>query len=773
MGSTTYTTGFESISWTGTNGEEAFLDNPNSISPTLVLPDNFTGTIRYILEVTGTDCIHTDSIDITVVAAPAYSLPDTAFCAGDTLTLRIDAGFDTYSWSDGSNADSIVISTPATYTLTLTSSAGICTIIDTVNVDEIAPPVPDITGSGPLCAGDTITLDGGSGYSAYSWNGTAGSQLLSVTTPGTYILEVANDIGCTGQDSVEVIAASLPSVSIAGPVGLCPDDTGTLNAGPGYASYLWSNDSTSQTITIDTAGMYSVTVTNTEGCQDIAFIIIEAFSTPQPIISGDSIICFSEASTLIADMPYMSYLWSTGENSPAILVDSSGDYSLSVTNSDGCLGSDSISITVNDSLVIDIEVAQNENLCAGDTVNLNATPGFDTYLWNDGSTQDTLLVDTEGSYSVSVADTLGCTATASIFVAELALPDPNLTGPAGLCPDDTITLQVGSFDQILWSNGSTDTLLSVDTPGLYSLTVTDNFGCSNTASTDIQAFTAPQPEIIGDTIICFGDAVPLLADIPYNTYQWSTGATTPAILFDTSGIVTLSVTNAEGCTGSDSILISLNDSIALSLEVAQGQNLCTGDSITLLATSDADTYLWNNNMATSSIVVSSEGTYTVTVTDTIGCTATAGIFVPENPLPDPNLSGPATICTNDTILLEVDAFSEILWNDNSTDSILIVANPGTYSLTVTDDFGCSSSDSITVAGASAPTPVIVGVDSLCEGTNGVLTLTEPYQSYEWSTGNDFPAILISSAGIYEITVTDANGCSGQTQYEVFGLDAPR
>ena len=771
MSSATYTTGFETISWTGTNGEEAFLDDPNIMNPTLSLPDNYTGNIRYILEIAAGDCIHVDSIDISIVASPDYSLPDTSFCAGDTLLLQIDAGFDTYSWSTGSNTDTVMISSPDTYTVTLTSSGGICTIIDTVNVNEVTSPVPDIIGSSQLCIGDTIMLDGGTGYTAYTWNGTPGGQFLSVATPGMYLLEVANATGCTGQDSIDIISVPLPSVSISGPVGLCPDETGTLDAGSGYISYLWSNDSTSQNITIDTAGTYSVTVTNAEGCRDVASITIQAFSPPQPVIIGDTIVCFGESIPLVADLPYMSYQWSTGENNPAILADTSGTYTLSVINDEGCQGSDSITVVLNDSLIIDIEIAQNENLCTGDTITLNATAGFDTYLWNDNSTSDSLLVDAGGTYSVTATDTVGCTATASIFITQLSLPTPNLVGPTGFCPGDSITLQIDPFDEILWSDGSMDTLLNIDSAGPYSVTVTDEFGCTNTESTNIQAFTNPQPEIIGDTIVCFGNVIPLVADIAYDSYLWSTGASTPAILFDTTGTVTLSVTNADGCIGSDSILISLNDSIALSLEVAQGQNLCTGDSVTLVATSDVDTYLWNNNTSSNSIVVFNEGTFSVTVTDTIGCTATANIFVPEIPLPIPNLTGPTTLCSNDTITLEVDTFNDIQWNDNSTDSILVVTSPGDYSVTVTNDFGCSSSDSITIIETTSPTPTILGVDSLCEGTSTVLSVTQPFQSYAWSTGDDFPAILVG-AGIYELTVTDANDCTGQTQIEIFELEAP-
>lgn len=773
IGNATYTTGFETYTWTGTEGEESFLDDPNIAQPTVTFPPAFEDTITYILEVASGDCIILDTLTLIVLPTPIFTLPaDTAFCVGDSILIDAGSGFDSYQWSNDSTGSTVTIYTGGMYYVTVSGAGGGCSIVDSILVDEIPIPSPNISGPTGICPGDTIVLDGGPGYTSYFWNGNPGGQTLTVTAAGTYTLEVFDGTGCSGQASVMIEAYTAPSVSISGPVGLCPDEEGTLDAGAGFSSYLWSNDSTSQTIDISLPGTYSVTVSNMQGCVDDASITVNAFSEPDPEILGDSILCFGESGLLNPSLPYDSYLWSTTSMEPAILIDTGGTYFLTVTNAEGCLGTDSINIIYNDSLILDIDVLQNETLCSGDTVFLRATSGFDTYLWSTGAVGPISPATASGVYYVTVTDEVGCSAIDSISITEQPLPSPQINGPAGLCPQDTASLEAGNFPTVLWQSGIDTLQLTIDAPGTYTVTVTDFNGCSAADTLNVLAYVEPVPAIVGNDTLCEGSSNLLTLDQPYAAYQWSTTDPAPAILVNAAGQYSVTVTNAQGCMAADTVNITSISGPALDLPMSV--TYCQGDSLEIgPASDDYASYSWNTSDTSQLITVNTPGQYNLIVTDENGCEASDVVEVIENVLPVSGLDDDYGFCTgSDVTIYAVSGMSEYQWSVPSDADSLLVNTAGEYYLTITDVNGCTGIDTFQVVENALPQITIDGDASLCSGDTSVLTPGPGFAEYVWQDGSMEATFEATQAGNYAVTVTDLNGCTAEEELMVDELPLP-
>ncbi|MGE4289475.1 MAG: gliding motility-associated C-terminal domain-containing protein, partial [Salinivirgaceae bacterium] len=286
------------------------------------------------------------------------------------------------------------------------------------------------TNDGVLCLGDTATLLA-SGGSSYLWNtGESTAQILA-DTAGTYTVTATNANGCSSSVSRNIVINPLPvaNISITDQSGttnndgvLCAGDTAALLA-TGGSSYLWNTGETSEQITADTAGTYTVTVTNANGCSNSTSKNISVNLLPVATITltdnsgttnNDGVLCLGDTAALLATGG-SSYLWNTGETSEQITADTAGTYGVIVTNANGCSSSASKNIVVNSLPVATISISDNSGttnndgvLCAGDTAALSATGGT-SYLWNTGETNWEIVVTKAGEYHVTVSDNNACT----------------------------------------------------------------------------------------------------------------------------------------------------------------------------------------------------------------------------------------------------------------------------------------------------------------------------------------------------------------------------
>ncbi|HRP88988.1 MAG TPA: GEVED domain-containing protein [Edaphocola sp.] len=258
---------------------------------------------------------------------------DTAICSGNTLTLNAaTAGHPnaTYVWSNASTAATLNVTNSGTYSVTVTD--GACTATDTIVVTTAANPTVNLGADTSFCAGNSITLDAGTG-GTYLWNNGASTQTITVNTSGTYSVVKTNTAGCSKSDTVVVTVDSLPIVDLGGDVDICEGDTAILDAGAGAASYLWNTGATTQTITVSTDGVYSVVVTNNNGCVASDSMEVEVDSLPTVAgitVTGTSpMFNFTANNTNHVD----DYSWNFGDGS-SISSDSNPSHTYAVVGND-------------------------------------------------------------------------------------------------------------------------------------------------------------------------------------------------------------------------------------------------------------------------------------------------------------------------------------------------------------------------------------------------------------------------------------------------------
>jgi hypothetical protein len=715
-------------------------------------------------------------VNVTVNPLPTATITasgPTTICQGSTVTLTASAGVS-YLWSNGATSQSITVGTAGSYTVTVTNANGCSRTSAPTSVLINSLPVPTITASGPLsfCPGGSVTLTA-SLSASYLWSNGATTRAITVTTAGSYSVQVTDDNGCTasaGPVNVTVNPIPTPTISSSGPTTFCQGGSVVLTASPA-ASYLWSTGATTASITVSAAGSYFVTVTNAQGCSGASTpisVVVNPNPTPTITAGGPTTFC-QGGSVVLTASPAAGYLWSTGAVSQSITVSTSGSYSVTVTNVNGCPGT-SAPVVVNVNTLPTPTVTANgpTTFCQGGSVTLMSSAAA-SYLWSTGATTQSITVSTANTYNVTVTDANGCSNTSALVtISVLPNPTPTITagGPTTFCQGGNVVLTASPAVGYLWSTGATTQSITVSASGSYTVTVTDGNGCSGTSvPTTVTVNPLPTPTVTasGPTTFCQGGSVTLTASAGI-AYLWSNGAITQSIVVSTTGFYSVTVTNVNGCAATSApVPVNANPNPIPVVTAGGPTTFCQGGSVTLTSSFGLN-YLWSTGATTQSITVSTNGNYTVTVTDGNGCTGTSlPVAVNINLLPQPvvDLDGPASFCQGDNVELTVSAGTAYLWNTGATTQSITVSTVGDYFATVTDINGCSgNSDTVSVTVFSLPTPSITadGPTTFCAGEDVVLT-SSVASSYLWNTGATTQSITVSASGIFSVTVTDANGCS--------------
>lgn len=255
------------------------------------------------------------------VQAPIVNIggPSGIICNGSSKILDAGNPGSTYLWTK----DNIQFATTRTVTATqagkykvVVTNTGGASASDSIQL-SIAPSFNVSLADRSLCANDTITLDAGNNGTSYLWSTGATTQTINVSNPGVYFVIVTNDLGCQAKDTVVVTSAASPVVNLGNDLGICLGDSITLDAGNGGAIYLWSTGANTQAINVNTAGTYSVTVTNADGCTSTDEIIISNNALPDANYTYQGLSGLYVQFEAVQQMNH-SYLWDFGDpNSPS------------------------------------------------------------------------------------------------------------------------------------------------------------------------------------------------------------------------------------------------------------------------------------------------------------------------------------------------------------------------------------------------------------------------------------------------------------------------
>lgn len=708
--------------------------------------------------VTATDafgCTATDNISIIELSPPQPIINGTvSICDGTTAVFGTTTNFNAYAWSDGQSTPSITVNTAGTYAVTVTAANG-CTGTDSEVLSVLTTPSPNIVPSVYGC-NNQFTLNTDSSFPTYNWSTGDSTPNTVITSSGDYIITVTNAQGCTGTDVITIDIPSPPLVEIFGENNICPGGSTTLFTSGGFDQYIWSNNSTDPEISVSTQGNYSITVTDAYGCTATNAFGVSQIAAPNPNISGPLQICVSGNGTFSVSGNYTDFVWSTGATTPTITVNTAGTYTVTVTATNGCTGTDSQSLTISTNL--QPQIIQAPYSCNGQ-ITLDAGTGYNTYAWGTGETVQSITVGANGDYTVTVSDASGCSGSAVFSTSIPTPPTVSISGNGQICAGTATILNASTgLSAYVWSDGQVGDSINVSLAGTYTVTATDALGCTATNTFQLAVQPTPQPSITGPTVLCTDSSAILSLSTVFNQYIWSNGATSNSIAVTTGNTYTVTVTDALGCTGTDSQL--LTEVSSLSPTVITLPYTCTG-SQTLEAGTGFSTYLWSNGVNTPIINVNLAGTYSVTVTDANGCTGTGTSAVSIPTFPQTTISGPTSFCQNaNTTLAASPGFVSYNWSTGVTTSTLTTNIGGTFTVTVTDNLGCTDTESIAVTVQALPQPQITGPAAICDGSSSSLTLSQNFSTYVWNNGASSASITVNTPGNFTVTVTDANGCTG-------------
>jgi hypothetical protein len=352
-------------------------------------------------------------------------------------------------------------------------------------------------------------------------------------------------------------------------------------------------------------------------------------NTPNSIVvSGPNPHCKGDSVVLSAPVGYRSYEWSTGARTRSISVDSTGTYSVIMTDPDGCIvrvATDIIVYPRPTPLIIPLTPL---TVCEGEVIRLQVDSLYPSYRWSDGSTGREVAVRTGGVWRVTVTDSIGCTGTDSIAVNVIPAPRPVIQGAGVLCFGDSTTLDPGGpFLRYLWSTGDTTRNIRVTGSASYSVTVWDATGCSGTSPVAVVTMKdsiMPSISPSGTIELCEGDSAVISTNAGYARYSWSNGATGSYQVVRDSGLYQVTAYDADGCYGSSGIVRVIVHKRPPVPTITQ-----VGDT---LVASPSLNYTWRynggilSNDTTPKLLSLGPGIYTVTTTDSNGCASPSAPF---------------------------------------------------------------------------------------------------------------------------------------------------
>ncbi len=721
----------------------------STINTTSATVGNYTVTVTAV-----NGCTGTTSANVTALPVPNPNINQAPYTCNGQITLNAGAGFASYTWSNSGSTATTTVNLSGPYTVTVTNTQG-CSATDNFDVNIPTPPAVSILGDNTFCAGTSADLEATAGFSNYSWSNGQNVSSINVTVGGTFSVTVTDGFGCTATSNFSVNQLPAPQPVVTGVSSVCDGLSATFNTSNNFPAYSWSTGETSPSISLNTGGIYTVTVTAANGCTGTDSQNLSITAAPSPTITEGSYNCDDQIS-INAGAGFSAYNWSNGGSSATITVNISDNYTVTVTNAQGCTGTDTYTAII--PAPPSVVISGNNTICVGSSSTLSATTLADQYLWSNNSTNPTIDVSLPGNYSVTVTDGLGCTASTSFGVSALATPTTNISGPSQICATGSATFSVpGTFSAFNWSNGATTPTITVNAANTYAVTVTAANGCTNTDTQVLIIDNSLQPQITELPYTCNGQ-ITLDAGSGFSNYQWAAGEMTQSITVSNTGTYTVTVSDAGGCTGTAVVAATLPT--APVVDINGTSNICSGAFSTLSASAGLNAYSWNTGQVGQTISVSTAGVYTVIATDAFGCTVSDDFVLTNTPAPTPVIGGPSVICISSTGTLTLNStFAQYNWSTGASTPEISISSGNTYSVTVTDALGCTGTDAQVVTEASALSPSPTTLPYTCNATQ-TLDAGAGFSSYTWSSGQSTPSIIVSADGTYSVTVSDATGCTG-------------
>jgi len=758
--------------------------------------------------------------------------PDQEICQGECIELSVTEEEGTsYLWSDGSTGPSIEVCPMETtdYWVEITTAED-CIASDTITIAVLEAPVFDLGGDQDICVGSEVSLEGPFDPDfTYAWflddvlteNDT---HIFEFTLEDTVSvrLEITAPNSCVTSDEVTINAVPYPLVDLGEDFGWCTGDSLTIEGplGDGFV-YEWlingiiTEDTTYQLVFIveDTVEIV-LNVANAAGCSSSDTLHVFAQETPFFDFGDDMLVCIGD--TVSLDVPFSNdYIFVWYVNNELISNDSSF-YSfvvsdtvlihLYITAPSGCMASDSMYVFAVETPEIVVS-PQSAELCFGDSITLDlSTIGAEGFVWWDGSEEQTRVVtpplaDSTYYYWAEAYNGFGCVSRDTAVVQVHANPMVELSilqGSTNMCEQETLRLFATklngvNFDKIIWNDG--DTLnattnlmqeFQLTQSDWFTVTVISSDGCTDTDSLFINVYALPNITVGPDQEICSGETIMLQASGGASCI-WYDGSTpigqgyTIEVSPTTSKIYTAVVTDASpgGCEASADVVVTVNPAVEISLEASE-LLVCAGEEVVLTA-SGAETYSWAHGDSGEQVVVMpmENTTYTVTGSNSFGCSQTDSISIEVQPVTQAILTGllPVYCLNDDPVTLSGNPVGGV-FDGNGMDGNVFrpnLAGDGVHTISYLyiNQFDCLSADSMRVRVFGGTTAIDLGNDTLiCPNDFLTLDAGPGFNAYYWSTGDTTRFISVPGTGYVPGTtrtisvVGELDGCTAAGNVQV-------
>lgn len=797
--------------WTASGPGSATFASASSASTTVTVSQS--GTYTFTWTETNGVCTDADDVSVTFYDAPVAN----AGTGGDECDLNFvfsaapsfgtgtwtAAGPGTASFANANSAtSSVTVDTYGTYTFTWTEVNGVCSDAASITVNFYEQPVANAGIGSSECDLD-FDLNGtpsvGTGTWTYAGPGTAtfspsandAAATVTVDAAGSYTFTWTEDnFGCTDAQDVIVVFNTLPAVSFTGlDAQYCVDQTTpvALTGTPAGGTFSGLGVSGNSFIpSVAGVGTIFVTYTYTDvnGCTNTETQTVDVNGLPTVSFTGlDAAYCEDDASAYaLVGSPAggtFSGVGIAGDNfTPQAATNGTHVITYSYVDPFGCASFEEQTVVVNELPVVSFTGLDAAYCEDASNATLTGSPAGGTFS-GPGVVGNTFSAVAAGigthTIEYTFTDANGCTnsSTQQVTVNDVPLPVISPSGITEICAGENLTLDAGTgYTSYVWSTNQTGQSIAVNTAGNYNVTVTTAEGCVGTSSdVTVVVNDLPVVDLGADTVVCTGASITLDAGNPGLSYAWSTLEISQTITVTTTGNYVVDVTDANGCTGTDEILVSVSALLDPVIAANGPVIFCDGDSVVLDAGSGYSSYAWSTGSSSQTITVAAAGVYEVTVTNQYGCSGVDDETVSVQQLPNAVIqpSGTIAICNADTVTLAAsNTFASYQWNPGSeTTSSIDVWQAGTYTVTVTDpNNGCqATSDPVTITVNTVTPPTIVpsGDTEFCEGESVSLSVAPgPYSTYLWSSGSTTPSIVVTQTGDYGVTVLDANGCVDST-----------
>jgi len=753
------------------------------------------------------------------------------FCPNSTWTSGIYAKVTvsygaTYTWSGGvTNGVSFVPASTNTYVVTGTTSTGCSNVASAVIT--VLPAISNsvnTTVASCVCAGAAdVTASGGTAPFSYMWSN--GSTTTSVTglCVGTYTLTTTDSQGCKMVSNPIISAAPSMSFSYSNTDADCVCNGTTSvtvtggNGGP--YTYAWSNGATTSAVTGLCAGTYTLTATDGAGCTNVSTTIIftnptmnlpiNLATTKTNVACTGTVSCNGSANVTATGgtAPY-TYAWSpSGGTTSAATGLCAGNYTISVTDANGCNNKSTVIIGVTPMTLSFVNTTANcSTSCTGtSSASVIGGSGPYTYAWSNGGTTATATGLCGGStYTLTITSAGGCTKVGTTTVAGNPAMTALFTNTAASCSVScngssvaTVSNGVAPYTYA-WSpaGGTTATATGLCQGTTYTLNVTDANGCTSAITTILPVNNNPLYININTTdasctAVCNGAAtVYAYNGIGTYTYAWTGGAGSTVSVSGLCGNGTggvnysVTVTDALGCTAKDYVSIDINSPMSINYTDYDATCNASCDGYAMINSVSNGTapysYLWTGGSTTNSTSNLCVGTYSalVTVTDAVGCKKSQNITIYDggNGVYIDGFWSTNTFCNNScsgtaTVDLDGSGLAPFiyLWSNGATTSAITGLCQGYYDVTVTDANGCTDNDNVYIGSNSYVSFNMNVTDATCmEKCNGKISVTNinggagPYK-YVWMPGGATTATItgLCPDKDYTVTVTDVNGCTSR------------